>query len=217
MKKRTMILAVGGALLASPACAADEALEFWLNPSIGTDLDDDTSVELETAQRFRSAGDGRPDTYYARFWVKQSVAENLTLAGAVERRINDSGSNETRVMQQFSGRHGILRTRLRLEQRFTDNADRMGLRLRPRIGFSLPLSGDGRWSVGGNAELGWTIRSRNAGGQEGITGMRTQIGVDYEVSKHLTLGLTYLRDQGFVTSGPDEIGHAPLIGVEYSF
>lgn len=209
--------AAGAALFTTPAAAQDEAFEFWLNPSIGTDLDDDTGIELETAQRFRSAEDGRVDTYFFRLWLKQGISDQFTLAGAVEQRINDGGNNETRTMQQLSGKHGVIRTRLRLEQRFVDNADRMGLRLRPRLGVEVPLDESGRWTAGADAELFWTLRGNNVGSDEGITGLRTQIGVGYEVSDNLALSLTYLRQQDFEDNAPDEVGHAPLIGIEYSF
>ncbi len=75
-------------------------MRIWLNPSVEVGLDDDTAFELETAQRFRSESDGRVDTYFFRGWVKQDIADNATLAGAVEYRINDGGSNEVRTIQQ---------------------------------------------------------------------------------------------------------------------
>lgn len=203
--------------MASPAMAQNEALEFWLNPSISTDLDEDTGIELETAQRFRSSEDGRVDTYFTRLWLNQDISENFTLSGAVERRINDGGSDETRLMQQLSGSHGILRTRLRLEQRFVDDADRMGLRLRPRLGVSIPIDNQKRWSAKADAELFWTLRGNNFGSDEGITGLRTQVGVSYDVNDNFSLGMVYLRQQDFEDDGPDEIGHAPLVSVEYSF
>ena len=212
-----LFFAASATFFASPAMAQDEAFEFWLNPSVGTDLDDDTGIELETAQRFRSSDDGRVDTYFFRFWVKQDISEEFTLAGAVEQRINDGGNNETRTMQQLSGTHGIIKTRLRLEQRFVDNADRMGLRLRPRVGVEIPLNEGGRWTAGADAELFWNLRGNNISSDEGITGLRTQIGVGYEVSENLALSLTYLRQQDFEDNAPEEIGHAPLIGIEYTF
>lgn len=218
MKKLAIVIAAGGAFVASPATAqSDEQFEFWLNPSIGTELDEDTAIELETAQRFRSETDGRVDTYFFRGWLKQDIADNATLAGAVEYRINDGGSNEIRTMHQLSTSHGILKTRLRLEQRFVDGADRMGLRLRPRLGVGFDLTEDGRWSAGADAELFWVLRGNNVGSDTGITGLRTTVGVEYAVSEHLSLGVSYLRQQDFEDGGPDEIGHAPLIGIEYTF
>ena len=208
---------VGGALLASPAMASDEAFELWLNPSVETSIDDDTSFELETAQRFRSEADNRVDTYFVRGWLKQDLADNVTLAGALEYRVNDGGSNETRTMQQLSTSHGIIKTRLRLEQRFVEGADRMGLRLRPRIGVGFDLTKDGRWSAGADAELFWTLRGNNLGSDTGITGLRTTVGIDYELSENLSIGVSYLRQQDFEANGPDEIGHAPLISLGYTF
>ncbi|MEW4447402.1 DUF2490 domain-containing protein [Qipengyuania sp. JC766] len=196
MRRYTRSLLAGAAIAvapASPALAQDEAFELWLNPSIGTDLDADTAVEIETAQRFRSEEDGRVDTYYVRAWLLQDIADNATLGGAVEYRINDGGSNEVRTIQQISASHGALKTRLRLEQRFVDDADQMGLRLRPRVGVGFDLSEDGRWSAGGDAELFWTLRGNNSGSDTGLTGLRMTLGVDYAVSENLSLGLSYLR------------------------
>jgi hypothetical protein len=205
-------------LWAGPAAATDEDFELWFNPSFEYGLDEDTAVELETAQRFRDADRGRVDTYFFRFWLKQEVADNVTLAGAVEQRFNDGGRDERRIMQQLSTSHGLLRTRLRLEQRFSeDRGGRMGLRLRPRLGVAFPLSEDGRWSAGANAELFWTLRSTSAGGDTGITGLRTQIAVGYDLSDDLELSLTYLRQQDFEDNGPDVVGHAPVIGISYAF
>lgn len=218
MRKRSILLAsVALAAIPSTAYASDDAAELWLNPSVEVGLDDDTAFELETAQRFRSESDGRIDTYFFRGWVKQDLADNATLAGAIEYRINDGGSNEVRTIQQLSTSHGILKTRLRLEQRFVDGADRMGLRLRPRLGVGFDLTEDGRWSAGADAELFWVLRGNNVGSDTGITGLRTTVGVEYEVDDNLTLGLSYLRQQDFEDGGPDEIGHAPHIAIEYSF
>lgn len=214
----TANLAVSSALFtAVPASAADEAFEFWLNPSVSVDLDADTGVELETAQRFRSAADGRVDTYFARLWLNQALSDDVTLGGAVERRINDGGSDETRLMQQLSTKHGLLRTRLRLEERFVDGTGRMGLRLQPRLGVSLPLGDSERWSFGTNVELFLTLKSTSIGGQDGLTGVRTQIAVNYAATDNLELGLTYLRQQDLVADGPDRVGHAPVVGIAYSF
>lgn len=217
LKNLVAALGLGLLLMPSAALATDDDFEFWLNPSFGFDLDEDTGMELETAQRFRDAGEGRPDTYFFRLWVNQALGDSVTLAGAVERRINDGGSDETRVIQQMSTRHGIVRTRLRLEERFVDNADRMGLRLRPRLGVSVPLDDAGRWSFGANAELFFTLRSNNRGADTGLTGMRTQIGFGYDISDNVSVSAAYLRDQDFEDNAPDEVGHAPIIGIEYSF
>lgn len=207
------------ALIVAPtaALANDDGFEFWLNPSASYSFDDDTGVELETAQRFRNAEEGRADTYFARLWLHQEASDAVTLSAAIERRLNDGGSNETRVMQQMSAKNGIFRTRLRLEERFVDGAERMGLRLRPRLGVAIPVDADGRWTFKTDAELFFTLRSNSAGGDDGLTGLRTQVGIGHDVSERLSLSLVYLRNQSFEDGAPDEVGHAPLLGVEYAF
>lgn len=212
-----LVLALATAAAPQQARASDEAFELWLNPSIGTDLDSDTGVELETAQRFRSASDGRPDTYFFRLWVNQDLADNVTLSGAVEQRFNNGDDDERRLIQQLTTRHGMLRTRLRLEQRFEEGqGGRMGLRLRPRLGVNVPLDDAGKWAAKADAELFWTLRSTGAGGDTGITWLRTQVGIGYDVSDNLSLNLIYLRQQDFRAGRPDRIGHAPLIGIEFA-
>lgn len=210
----------GAALLALPmtAQASDDDAELWFNPTITVALDKDTSFKLDTAQRFRAASEGRVDTYFFRGWLQQKLSDEFTLGGAVEQRFNDGGRDELRLLQQVDGKHGILRTRLRLEQRFSEGrGGRMGLRVRPRAGVALPLGDAGQWAVGSDAELFWTLRGTSPGGDTGITGLRTQVALKYSVSENLELSATYLRQQDFEDSAPDTIGHAPLIGISYSF
>ena len=121
------------------------------------------------------------------------------------------------MIQQLSGKHGIVRTRLRLEQRFVDGADRMGMRLRPRLGLSVPVDEAGRWSVKGDAELFFTLRSTSQGGSDGLPGLRPQLGASYDVTDRLSLSAVWLRQQDIRQGRPDTIGHAPLIGLEIAF
>ena len=210
-----LILMLG--LASAPAVASDDAAELWLNPSVSFDVDEDTGVEIETAQRLRDADDDRVDTYFVRLWLNQQVADNVTLSGAMERRVNDGGSDETRLLQQMTTSHGYLRTRLRLEQRFVDNADQMGLRVRPRLGVAVPIDADERWTFKTDAEMFLTLQSTRNGGDTGLTGLRTQIGVSFDVSQRLTLSAAYLRQQDFDNGSPDVVGHAPIFGIEFSF
>jgi hypothetical protein len=203
--------------IATPAAASEDDGELWLNPSVSTGISDRTSVELETAQRFRDAGEGRDDTYFFRLWLNHDVSDALTVSGAVERRINDGGRNETRTMQQLTGRWGIMRTRARMEQRMVDDSGRTGWRLRTRVGVETPINDSAQWKVFADAEPFWTLRATSAGGDTGLTGLRTQIGVGYEVNDNLALSVGYLRQQDIASGAPDTVGHAPIIGVEFAF
>lgn len=219
-KTRTIALALVGSTiaLAQPVLAADEDLELWFGPSIETDLDDNTTAELQTSQRFRDADRGRIDTYFLRGWIHQKVASNITLSAAAEKRVNDGGGDEIRTIQQLGTSHGILRTRLRFEQRFVDGNDgRMGLRLRPRLGLRIPLSATSPVTASVDGELFWTLRSTSDGGDTGVNAAETRVGFTYDVSDNLTLGLKYLRAQSFRDNRPDTVSHAPLIEIGLSF
>jgi len=93
----------------------------------------------------------------------------------------------------------------------------MGFRIRPRLGVVVPINDSGDWSFRTDAELFLTVRSTSKGGQDGLTGLRTQFGVAHDVNDKLSLSLTYLRQQDFHDNAPDRVGHAPLIGVSYTF
>jgi hypothetical protein len=201
-------------LNSAPAFASDDHFEVWLNPSVTAELDDDTSVEFETAQRLRSADSGGVDTYFARVWINQKLDSQFTISAAAGRRINDGGADELRFHQQVTYRSGILRGRLRLEQRLVDDAERMGLRLRPRIGVSVPLDEAGDWTGFTDAEGFLTLRSTDIGGQNGLTGIRTQIGVRHDLTDSIEVGLAYLRQQDIRDGRADRVGHAPLLSLE---
>lgn len=96
------------------------------------------------------------------------------------------------------------------------NASRVSLN-RPRVGVAVPLDDAGRLTFDADAELFVTLRSANPGGDDGPTGMRTQVGLSYELNDRLSLSAAYLRDQDFEDGRPDTVGHAPIIGMEYSF
>ena len=201
---------------AAPVSAAEDNFQLWLNPSVTFDLDDDTGVEIETSMRFRSAEDG-PDTYYARLWLFQTLSPNFTIGGAVERRINDGANDETRLLQQIAAKSGVLRARVRLEQRFVDDAGQTGWRIRTRLGVNVPLGSDDRWALIADAEPFFTLRPTSSGGQKGLTTFRTQVGVNYAATERLELGLIYLRNQDVRDGRQDRVSHVPLLTAELAF
>ena len=211
-------MVIGVAFLAAPhaAYASDDTFEVRLNQSITYNLEDDTAAELHTAQRFRSASDNRPDTYIARLWLHRDFGDDFTLSGGIEQRENDGGFDEVRLLQQVTGRHGFLRTRLRFEQRWVEDQSRVGFRLRPRVGVSVPIDSEGDWHFRTDAELFLTLKSTSVGGDDGLTAMRSRFGVTHDVNDNLKLSLAYLRQQNFRENAPDRVGHAPQIGVSYT-
>jgi hypothetical protein len=204
-------------LISAPAAASDEAFELWLAPSVRAPLDDNTAVRIETAQRFRSSRDGRPDTYFVRAWGSQRISKHLTIEAAVERRVNDGGSDETRLLQQLVAEHGIFRNRIRLEQRFIDRAPQTGWRLRTEHGVRIDLDDAHNWFFRADAEFFFVLQATGVTGQTGFTEQRSQAGIGHRFSDHFNASLSYKRVQAIRPGRADVVGHIPMIHMEYSF
>ncbi|MFC0633593.1 DUF2490 domain-containing protein [Brevundimonas balnearis] len=208
-------VAVIAALSAVPAVAGDEEGELWFNPSFVKTLDARTSVELETAQRLRDAP--RTDTYFARAWLNREDAAGREWSVGVEHRWDGPDEREVRLLQQVGYDLGPLELRTRLEQRFVDVDPRTGVRVRQRIGATVPLSdrGDG-WALTGDAEVFVTLRSTEPDGQTGLTGLRTFIGLERSYGRY-DVSVGYLRQQDIRENADDRVGHAPFVGLAVNF
>lgn len=200
-------------LVPASALAGDEDAELWFNPSATRAISDRTEFELETAQRLRS--DPRNDTYFVRAWVNHTDARGTKWSAGLEQRWNGPDEREIRMLQQVGYSWGALDFRTRLEQRFVTDTSRTGVRVRQRVGSSVPVGGDG-WSLAGDAEFFVTVRATDPDGQTGLTGLRTFVGFEREVGRY-ELSLGYLRQQDIRDGRPDRIGHAPFIGINAAF
>lgn len=201
--------------LASPVLAQDEAGELWFNPAFETSLDDRTSIELETAQRLRS--DPRDDTYFARLWLKREDSRGRDWNVGVEHRWNGPDEREVRLLQQVGYEWWPLELRTRLEQRFVNVDSDTGWRIRQRIGTTVPLTEDeDGWSLTGDAEVFFTLRNTEPGGQTGLTGLRTFVGFERGFGRY-DISLGYLRQQDIRKDAEDRVGHAPFVGVTVNF
>lgn len=213
---KVTLLAVGGLLAAAaPAFAQNEDGELWFNPALVTSIDDRTSVELETAQRLRQ--DPRDDTYFARLWLNREDGVGREWSVGVEQRWNGPDEQEVRLLQQVGYDWGPLEFRTRLEQRFIDVDPQTGVRLRQRVGTTIPLtdSKDG-WALTGDAEVLVTLRNTEPGGQTGVTGLRTFVGFERSYGRY-DVSLGYLRQQDIRDGAEDRVGHAPFFGLTVNF
>jgi hypothetical protein len=133
----------------------------------------------------------------------------VKLSLGAERRWQGSG-REMRLHQQASYGLGPIDMRTRLEQRFLSDDPRTSWRLRHRVGASVPLR-NSDWSLAGNAEGFLTLRAAERGGQTGLTGVRTFVGVEREVGQvELSLGLSAPAD--IRRAAPDRIVTRPSSG-----
>ena len=203
-------LAVG---LSTPALAEENRLEAWFEGAVAMDLGGNSFIEFQTQQRARGNSNPIGDTQVYRLWFGHKFGGVEAMGGV--HRSKEGSTRETRLMQQASYKLPVkgLKARTRLEQRFIDDAAQTGWRLRQRVGFAVPLSGeDGGWELVGNAEGFLTLRATSRTGDTGITGLRTFVGFERSLGK-LDLGLGYTRQQNIRKNAPDRVGHAPTVSV----
>jgi hypothetical protein len=184
--------------LCSPALAEENYLEGWLEGTIAKDLGGGSFVEFQTQQRARGRSNPTGDNQTYRLWLGHNFGD-IEAAAAIHRS-KEGPTRETRFIQQASYKFGSsgLKGRTRLEQRFIDDAGRTGWRLRQRIGYSLPLSGEkGGWKLAGKA---------------GITGLRTFVGFERSLG-NVDLGVGYTRQQNIRKGAADRVGHAPTLSL----
>lgn len=211
--KKFLLAALLAATVATPALAEENRLEGWFEGSVVAKLDKKTEVEFQMQQRARGSSNPIGDNQTYRLWLARKIGK-ATLSGGIHRS-KEGAVKETRLLQQISYPLPIdgLKGRTRLEQRFIDDAAKTGWRLRQRIGVGVPLtSEDGGWAFVGNAEGFLTLRSTSVGGQTGITGLRTFLGVERSFGK-IDLELGYTRQQNIRKGAPDRVGHAPTLGI----
>ncbi len=200
-------------VVASPAAAADDYLELWVNPSFTKELDSRSFIEIETEQRFRNGP--AANQFVGRLWLGRSLAKGVTGTIGFHRGA-EGAMRETRLMQQIgyplvAGFKG----RTRLEQRFIDDDDRTGWRLRQRFGTAVPLSSNGTgWELAVNAEGFFTLRSTSAAGATGLTGVRTFVGFEREYDR-AEVSIGYSRQQNIRRGAPDRVGHAPTLAMTF--
>ena len=207
------LLAAAAALSAAPARGADDEAQLWLNQqaSIALDHDDDLLVELNERARGDSFGG---DQYQARLGIDHAVGGGVKLGGGITYQRSGT-QDEFRTHQQLTFSRGVLTARTRLEQRFIDGDDRMALRLRQRVQLTAPLGAG--WSALGYVEGNVTLRAGRGGGDTGLTGVRTLLGVRHDLAHNIVGTLAYVRQQDVRSGAPDRVGHAPYIGLNFSF
>jgi len=212
-----MIFRVLGAALAvtlaTPALAEENRLEAWFEGTISKDLGGGTFAQFQTQQRARGNRNPIGDLDLYRLWLGQKFGSTSVSAGI--QRSKEGPQKETRLIQQLSYSVGAsgLKGRTRLEQRFIDDAPRTAWRLRQRIGYALPLSGeeDG-WKLAGSVEGFVTLRATSSTGDTGLTGLRTFAGFERSLGK-LDLSIGYTRQQNIRKNRPDLVGHAPTLNL----
>ena len=205
----------------APALAVDHDSQLWLKAAAKFDLGSDFDLLLETNQRFSSDRDGLYESQYL-LGLAYEIADGITLTGGVNRvvglRDGRVSSTEWRPRQQIAFPiaklgPGDLGGRHRLEQRFRDNVDETGHRLRPQIAYEFPLSEKVDIELAHESYFNLNSTPFQDSGHER---MRNSLSLSFPLAESLKGSLGYLNQYRFNQGEPDLMEHALTLGISFS-
>lgn len=197
----------------SEAAAREESTEFWLFGTLRGNLSDEIFLGVDTAYRWRDEGsDSEQQTL--RVTLEHGILDGSRLGGGIALFTAD-GISEVRPHQQFRFISGGLDLRTRLEQRFFDGADRVELRLRQRVQYTLPL-GSGIEGVASGEYL-TLLQTRDFVGRRGTQQVRALAGINIPIGSGFHANPAYMLLYSPRPEGTDRLAHIPQVTINYTF
>ena len=223
MRLLSLVAATAMILLPGEALARDDG-QIWLTAGAAIKLDDKWRLSEDIVARF---SDNRSGLYEieASTLLNFKVAEDVTLAAGYVHNPQYSDGDftvlERRAREQVTLDNlakigtGKLSARFRMEQRWRENTDGTGWRMRPYLKFSLPLRG--KTSLILSNETFVNLNTTAFQRQDGLDRMRNLIAIGTPLLKNVTIEAGYLNQHGFVRGGEDTSDHVASLSVSASF
>ena len=223
MRLLPFLAAAAVAVLPQAALARDDG-QIWTGAGATVNLSDQWRLTGEVIARF-SENRGGLYEIEAPTLLNYRAAKDVTLAAGYVHNPQftdgDLTTVERRAREQITVDNiakvvgGKLSARLRLEQRWRDNADGTGWRVRPYLKYSLPLKG--KTSLVLSNETFLNLNTTAFQRQDGLDRMRNLIAINTPLAKSVTIEAGYLNQYGFVRGGEDNSDHIASVLVSASF
>jgi hypothetical protein len=219
----SLVFAIAVAVIPEAASARDDG-QVWLTAGATIKLDDKWRLSEDIVARF---SDNRSGLYEieASTLLNFKVAKDVTLAAGYVHNPQYSDGDftvlERRAREQVTIDNlarigsGKLSARLRVEQRWRENAGGTGWRARPYIKYSLPLRG--KTSLTLSNEIFVNLNTTSFQGQDGLDRMRNLIAINTPLLESVNLEAGYLNQHGFVRGGEDTNDHVASASISASF
>lgn len=200
------------ALIASPAQAREDS-QLWTSASASIKVSDEWQLSQELIARF---SDNRSGLYEveATTMLGYRLGSVTLAAGYVHNPQYSDGDftvMEHRAREQITFDNiakigsGKLSARIRLEQRWRENADGTAWRARPYIKYSLPLRGKTSLTLSNEAFV--NLKNTSFQRTEGLDRLRSLVAINTPLVGNLSLEAGYLNQYGFVRNGEDNVDH----------
>ena len=226
MKLRAvMVCSVTAAIAAIPTSAhASEDGQAWISAGATIKLNDTWRLSEDLIARFSDDRDGLYQLQSATL-LHYKIDKRVTVAGGYvhspQYSDGDRTALERRAREQVTV-DGIARigagkisARLRMEQRWRDNADGTAWRIRPYAKYSLPLVG--KTSLVLSNEIFLNLNTTSFQQQDGLDRMRNLIAINTPLLENVTAEVGYLNQHGFVRGGEDTSDHVASLSLSASF
>jgi|SRR5688572_10338452 hypothetical protein len=226
MTSRGVVLSsVSAAIAAIPTSAlASEDGQVWIAGSATIKLSDAWRLSEDMNARFSDDRNGLYQLQSATL-LHYRLGKKVTVAGGYVHSPQYSDGDrialERRAREQVTvddiGRIGAgkISARLRMEQRWRDNADGTAWRIRPYVKYALPLVG--KTSLVLSNETFLNLNTTTFQQQDGLDRMRNLIAINTPLLKNFTAEVGYLNQYGFVRGGEDASDHVASLSLTASF
>jgi hypothetical protein len=227
MTKPKMIISSAvllAAILATPAHAREDR-QLWASASASVKLSDRWRISQDWVARFSNNRNGLYEIEVATL-VGYKLGKSVTAAAGYvhdpQYSAGDFSVMERRTREQvtfdnvaaFAG--GKLSARMRAEQRWRENVDGVGWRLRPYLKYSLPFKKGGKTSLTLSNETFLNLNTTSFQRTQGFDRMRNLVAINTSLAKSLSLEAGYLNQHGFVRNGNDTIDHVASVALALS-
>lgn len=208
----------------NPAAAADDDFQTWQQVVATKKINDDVSATLEVQPRF-TEDSSRLGQLLIRPSIGFKLSEHtvMSLGYAYVRTSPSIGAltHEHRPWQQLAfpiaSTPGVftLSNRTRFEQRFRDDGDEIGIRLRQQVRLTVPIAGS-QWQGVAWSEGFFNLNDTDWGAQSGLDRWRNFVGINIPIGQGLTLEPGYLN-QYVNRTATDQVDHVLSVTLNMNF
>jgi len=189
---------------ASPACAADDDLEFWGYLDVVTPVGKNATATFELSPRIRDSG----DQVLTRGTVLFKVAPGVRVGGGAAYVVSE-GANEFRPHQELDLTTGAWAFRTRLEERFFQGADQVELRFRQRVQATHYF--DKKTRMTGSGEFLYILQSSSSTGEPHVDSYRAKVALYHKLSPRWEGGVGFLYMYQPVQGGTNKVSYVPQL------
>jgi hypothetical protein len=218
-----VLMALATIVLPTPALAATSDSQIWANGSVTAKLSDRWRLQEEGTVRFSDKRNGLYEIE-SNTLLGYRLSKMVTVWAGYTHNPQYAGGDftvmEHRAREQvtFDGLAkiggGKLNGRVRFEQRWRENVDGTGWRVRPYLKYSLPIAG--KTALNLSTEPFFNLNTTSFQRRTGLDRVRNLITVSTPLTKTLTGEAGYLNQHGFVRGGPDTSDNVAYFGLSLS-